>query len=146
MDMIPRTLPTIAALAFIGLVPAPEPAHAKSLNIDAFVQEWDSDHDGTLSLDEIKKAASARFDALDRNHDGTLDRRELGATVNARQFRQANTDKDRTLDRNEYLAMVEKLFQAADQDHDGTLDKKELNSSVGGGLLRLFGTRQGPLL
>jgi hypothetical protein len=30
------------------------------------------DHDGTLSLDEVKKPASVRFDALDRDHDGTL--------------------------------------------------------------------------
>src|SRR6266567_4488754 len=69
--MIPRSLPGIAALAMIGLVPTAGPAQAKSLNIDAFVQQWGTDHDGTLSLDEIKKAASARFDALNRNHNGT---------------------------------------------------------------------------
>src|SRR6266567_5494542 len=135
--MIPRSLPGIAALAMIGLVPTAGPAQAKSLNIDAFVQQWGTDHDGTLSLDEIKKADSARFDALNRNHNGTLDRRQLGATVAAREFRQADTDKDRTLDKNEYLAVVEKLFQA---------DRKELNSPAGRAVLRLFGTRQGPLL
>ncbi len=72
--------------------------------------------------------------------------RQLGATVAAREFRQADTDKDRTLDKNEYLAVVEKLFQAADRDHDGTLDRKKLNSPAGRAILRLFGTRQGPLL
>ncbi len=55
----------------------------------------------------MKKAATARFNALDRDHDGTLDRRELGATVTAWQFKQADLDKDRTLDKNEYLALVE---------------------------------------
>ncbi len=40
--MIPRSLPGIAALAMIGLVPTAGPAQAKSLNIDAFVQQWGS--------------------------------------------------------------------------------------------------------
>jgi Ca2+-binding EF-hand superfamily protein len=37
----------------------------------------DSDHDGKLNLDEIKKAAAEQFDALDSDHDGTLTRSEL---------------------------------------------------------------------
>ena len=122
------------------------PVEAKRPSVvDRFLQQWDADHDGTLSLDEVKKAASERFDALDRDHDGTLDRRELGATVTARQFRQADVDKHGTLDKNEYLALVERLFRAADKDHDGTLDRKELRSLQGRFLLRLFGPRQGPL-
>src|SRR6266536_4742766 len=92
------------------------------------VQSLESHTSRGLVLDEVKKAATARFNALDRDHDGTIDRRELGATVTAWQFRRADPDKDRTLDKNEYLALVEKLFRAADKDHDGTLDRKELNS------------------
>jgi hypothetical protein len=143
--MLPRSLLGAAALALIGLLPATGPAQAKNLKVDAFLQQWDADHDGTLSLDEVKKAASARFDALDRNHDGSLGRRELGGTITMQEFARADTNKDRKLDKNEYLAMVEKLFQAADKDHDGTLDKKELDSRAGGFLLRLFGSRQGPV-
>jgi hypothetical protein len=41
--------------------------------------------------------------------------------------------------------MVEKLFEAADKNRDGKLDKNELNGPAGRSLLRLFGTRQGPL-
>jgi Ca2+-binding EF-hand superfamily protein len=135
----------IAALALVGLALAGTPAQTAGVNVDAFVRQWDADHDGTLSLDEVKKAAAARFDALDRDHDGTLDRRELGATMSPQELRQADLAKDRKLDKNEYLAMVEKRFQAVDQNHDGKLDKKELNSPAGRSLLRLFGTRQGPL-
>jgi hypothetical protein len=146
-DMLLRSFYRIAAIALIGLVPLVGSTQAKRLSVvDTFIQKWDVDHDGTLSLDEVKKAASARFDELDRDHDGTLDRRELGATVTAWQFRRTDTDKDGTLDKNEYLAMVEQLFRAADKDHDGTLDRKELNSRAGRVLLRLFGPRQGPLL
>jgi len=32
----------------------------------------DADNDGTVDLDETKKAASALFDKLDRDHEGTL--------------------------------------------------------------------------
>ena len=40
------------------------------------------------------RAASAKFDALDRDHDGTLDRRELGATLSVRELRNADLAKD----------------------------------------------------
>ena len=144
--MVPRSLSSIAALALIGLAYVTGPVQAKRLStVDTFLQKWDADHDGTLDLGEVKKAAGARFDQLDRNRDGTLDRRELGATMSVREFRQADADKDGTLDKNEYLTMVEKRFRAADKNGDGKLDKKELNSPAGRSLLRLFGTRQGPL-
>jgi Ca2+-binding EF-hand superfamily protein len=145
--MVPRSFSSIAILALIGLVHAVGPAKAKRLSIvDAFIQKCDADHDGTLSLEEVKKAASARFKVLDRKHAGTLDRWQLGATVTPRQLRQADADNDGTLDQNEYLTLVEKLFHAADKDHDGTLDRKELKSRTGTFLLRLFGPGQGPLL
>jgi len=134
----------IAALALVGFA-VTLPAQAAGITADAFIRKWDADHDGTLSLEEVKKAAGARFDALDRNHDGSLDRRELGATMSPQQLRQADLAKSGTLDKNEYLALVEQRFQAADSNRDGKLDKKELNSHAGRALLRLFGSRQGPL-
>src|SRR6266849_5055365 len=106
----------------IGAVPVAGQVQAQRPNIDAFLQQWDTDHDGTLSLDEIKEAAVARFEELDRNHKGTLTRSQLAGIVSYQQFRQ--TDKD----------------------NDGTLDKKELGSSAGKALLRLFAVRQGPLM
>jgi hypothetical protein len=44
----------------------------------ASFQAIDSNGDGKVDLDEIKKAAAAKFDALDRNRTGTLTRREVG--------------------------------------------------------------------
>jgi len=129
----------IAALLLIG-GPVIGLAQGKSQTggLDAFIQHWDSDHDGTLSLDEVKKAADARFEALDRDHDGTLERKELGGAVTAKEFAESDADKDRTLDKKEYETLVEKRFRAADRDHDGTLDKKELSSRAGKALLRLL--------
>ncbi len=48
--MIPRSLPGIAALAMIGLVPTAGPAQAKSLNIDAFVQSMHSFNNGARTM------------------------------------------------------------------------------------------------
>ena len=68
----------------------------------ASFQAIDSSGDGKLDLDEIKKAAAAKFDALDRNRTGTLTRREVGR-----------------------LRLSRKDFAAADPDKDGTLSKDE---------------------
>jgi len=134
----------ITALALVGFA-VPIPTQAAGITAERFIRTWDADRDGTLSLEEVKKAASARFDALDRDHDGTLDKKELGATMSPNELRQADLAKNGALDKNEYMGLVEKRFQAADVNRDGKLDKKELNSRAGRTLLRLFGSRQGPL-
>ena len=63
--MLPRSLASIVTAVLIGLAMAGS-AQAKRLTADTFIQQWDEDHAGTLSLDEVKEAASARFDELDR--------------------------------------------------------------------------------
>ena len=98
----------------------------------------DTDHDGTVSLDEAKKAAEVMFDKLDRDHDGTLTGRELRGRLSAREFTAADTDKDGTLSKDEYLSVVEQRFKAADTDNDGTLTRRELRSKAGRQLLLLL--------
>ena len=98
----------------------------------------DVDHDGTLDLDETKKAASAIFDQLDKDQDSTLDLKEAGSRLSVEEFHEANLHGDKTLSREEYLAFAEKLFNAADRDKDGTLDAKELDSKAGLALTRLI--------
>jgi Ca2+-binding EF-hand superfamily protein len=116
--------------------------HAQGKNrgpdLDAFMQQWDPDHDGTLSLDEVKKAADARFDTLDTDHEGTLDAKELRRIVPAKEITKADKDNDKTLDKAEYEGIAADRFQAADTDHDGTLDKKELASKPGKALMRML--------
>src|ERR1700754_2691728 len=91
------------------------------------ITQFDPDNDGTLDLDEVKKAASALFDKLDRDKDGTLDRRELAGRLTAKELAAADPDRDGTLDKNEFLAIVERRFKAANPDNDGTIDAKELS-------------------
>jgi Ca2+-binding EF-hand superfamily protein len=102
------------------------------------LQKVDTDHDGTIDLNETKVAASRLFDRLDRDNDGTLDARELEGRVSTGDFAAADPDHDGTLDKSEYLAVVEKLFRAADPDNDGTLDSKELDSASGRRLTQLI--------
>jgi hypothetical protein len=140
-----RVLCRIALLVVIGMPSSLGQAQAQRPSTDAFVQKWDVDHDGTLSHAEITKAASARFDALDRKHKRVLTRTQLAGMLSFQQFRKADKDKDGTIDKAEFLSVVEKLLRAADKDHDGTLDKKELASPAGRALRRLFSPRQGPI-
>src|ERR1700754_4303544 len=120
-----------------ALVAASLPAFGKAARHDA-IRRFDTDNDGTVDLDEAKKAASALFDKLDRDHDGTLDKRELSGRLSAKEFAAADPDHDGTLSKDEYLAVVEQRFKAANPDNDGTLDAKELNSSAGRALMRLL--------
>ena len=98
----------------------------------------DADADGTLDLEEAKKAAGELFDKLDKDHEGTLDARELHARLTAAEIGSADPDKDKTLTRDEFLALVEERFKAADKDGDGTLDAKELHARAGRALLKLL--------
>jgi hypothetical protein len=45
----------------------------------AAMAAFDTDKDGTLSWDEVRVAALAKFKAADPDHDGTLSVKELGS-------------------------------------------------------------------
>lgn len=127
----------LLTLALATLASEARPLWAASRHPSA-IKMFDTDNDGTLDLEEVKKAASRLFAKLDRDHDGTLDRREVGGRFTAKEFATADPDRDGTLALDEYLSVVERRFNAANQDRDGTLDAKELNSRAGLALLRLL--------
>ena len=76
--MLTRRIAIFAGLgvAFFPLLPA------LSASDPDLLAGLDTDHDGTVSLDEAKKAAEVMFDKLDRDHDGTLTGRELRGRLN----------------------------------------------------------------
>lgn len=113
-------------------------ASARTARRGNAIKTLDTDADGTLDLDEVKKAAAALFARLDRDHDGTVDRRELAGRLSARELAAADPDHDGTLSLDEYLAIVQQRFNAANHDSDGTLDAKELSTPAGRALLRLL--------
>jgi Ca2+-binding EF-hand superfamily protein len=102
------------------------------------MSKYDTDKDKTLSLDEVKAAAAAHFDKLNKDGDSTLEASEVKGVLGQKAFAAADTDHDGTLSKPEYLALVEKLFKRADTNHDGTLSATELQSRAGTALKRLI--------
>ena len=99
----------------------------------------DRDADGTIDLDEAKRAAELLFQHLDRHRTGKLNRAQLGRRrLTVAEFSSADSDHDGTLDKDEYLALVERQFKAADVDHDGTVSRAEFESRSGLPLRRLL--------
>jgi hypothetical protein len=123
-------------VALAGLVGMATPALAASKTDP--VARFDTDNDGTVDLDEAKKAASALFDKLDIDKDGTLDFKELNGRLTHKEFTAADPDNDGTLSKDEFLAAVEKRFKAADPDNDGTVSAAEFKTAAGRSLSRLL--------
>lgn len=136
MKMPLREIGFAVALGIVCAVPqAPTAAVGRT---DGSLHALDSDHDGTVDLNEARTAAAATFDRLDRDHDGTLSRRELKGRLSAGELAAADPDHDGTLTKDEYAAAVETRFKAANRDSDDTLDASELGSRSGMALLRLI--------
>jgi hypothetical protein len=63
----------------------------------ARMKALDPDNDGTMDLNEARKAASAPFDRLDRDKDGTLDQKELSGRLTRKELQAADPDHDGTM-------------------------------------------------
>jgi Ca2+-binding EF-hand superfamily protein len=125
--MISRRIALLGVLACGGLISSQLSAIARSSRPVSFAA-IDSDHDGTLDLEEVQKAAAALFNELDADHDG----------LSIRDFQTDDSDKDGTLTKGEFLAIVKERFKDADIDHDGTLSPSEFKSRAGLVLPRLL--------
>jgi hypothetical protein len=135
--MISRRIALLGVLACGGLISSQLSAIARSSRPVSFAA-IDSDHDGTLDLEEVQKAAAALFNELDADHDGMFSRRELKLRLSIRDFQTDDSDKDGTLTKGEFLAIVKERFKDADIDHDGTLSPSEFKSRAGLVLPRLL--------
>ncbi len=133
-------LAVVLPLLAVGVAPATGFAQADTTPTDKslVMSKIDTDNDGTISLDEAKAAATAKFDALDTDKEGTLDASELTGIIAKGTLTKADKDKDATLDKAEYVDFIAKKFVAADTDKDGTLDAKELSTEQGRALVALF--------
>jgi Ca2+-binding EF-hand superfamily protein len=126
------------AVTILGLIGGSTVALAQTKKGSAPVSQFDTDNDGTVDIDEAKKAASDLFDKLDTDKEGTLSIKELHGRLSSRDFSGADPDKDKTLTKDEYLTVVEKRFKAADTDNDGTVSAEEFRTAAGRALARLL--------
>jgi EF hand domain-containing protein len=90
--------------SFAVILPAarqaqPQPIQARILDVDAFIQRWDPDHDGTIR-DELRKATDNRlrdklvdklFHVGDRDGDGRIDKGELNSLARERDDREGKS-------------------------------------------------------
>lgn len=116
-------LSALAALALTATAAAMEPGFPRG---EKLFQRVDADHDGKLSLAEIKPGLAKRFQRVDKDKDGAVTSAEIDAWLTreieqrkARILARMDADKDGAVSRNELDRLVETLFNDADQDHDG---------------------------
>ena len=74
----PPSQPVASGHARAFISPMGEPFHVAGFDgLAAWFQQADSNHDGSLFVDEVRKDAERFFLTLDRNHDGEIDPDEI---------------------------------------------------------------------
>lgn len=148
-----------AAVQAPATIPAPAVTHRRRLFIspmgESFLNnrggdalaDWfaqaDGNHDGTITLAEMKADADRYFAILDKNHDGEIDPDEMAAYetgVAPQMHRDANllgisepvasadSNFNRGVSLQEFLSAAQSRFRALDLNHRGQLDLGLLES------------------
>lgn len=101
--------------------------------LDRLFEQIDLDASGTLTVQEMRAAAAARFNALDMNGDGTVSRQERNESGSQRLsigFKRADTDGNGTLDIHEMQEVAKqrthRRMGRLDTDGDGMLSLQEV--------------------
>jgi len=139
--MARKTLSLISVLA-LGLSLSTVPALAGKHGHSRFMESFDSNGDGKVTLDEFNKVSADRFRKMDKNADGKLTEEEFSSYVQARReqrrlerFKTADTDNNGNISRDEYLAAqqkrAERRFARMDRDSNGMLSAEEYDRKRG---------------
>ena len=125
----------MAAIVTAGPVVAEEQGRNAPVEVPGFIQRFDQDDDGLVSMAEFPSAAQ-RFDRLDANGDGYIDASEapsphrVGRRRAGKMFARFDEDKDGRLSQEEFHGPDERFAQL-DADGDGFLSKAELAQGMG---------------
>ena len=136
----------LLALAFLSSVATSAAAADPSLS--HFLEQWDANGDGSVSLAEIRQGREHRFAAYDADGDGYLDREEQAKFDKVREtgiarfseddrikIRQVadglsmprnDADGDGRVSRDEFLKGGESWFKSLDKDGDGAVTVLDL--------------------
>jgi hypothetical protein len=130
-----KTLSLISVLA-LGLSLSTAPTLAGKHGQGKFMESFDSNGDGKVTLDEFNTASADRFKKMDKNADGRLTEEEFSTYVQARReqrrlerFKTVDADNNGSVSKDEYLAAqrqrAERRFARMDRDGNGMLDAEE---------------------
>lgn len=104
-----------------------------------FMRFFDTNQDGTVTLDEFESASQARFERMDTNKDGQVTSGEFQSYVEARRnekqadrLKKMDTDNDGQVSKEEYVAYkserASNKFTRMDKNQDGVLSADELKA------------------
>jgi hypothetical protein len=99
----------------------------------AFMEQYDTNKDGSLTQAEIDQARKDRLTKFDANKDGKLDLKEYEALwldahrqQMVRDFQRVDTDGDAIVTGEEYAKPLNKLVEFRDRNNDGKLNKDDM--------------------
>lgn len=102
----------------------------------AFMEQYDTNKDGSLTQAEIDQTRKDRLAKFDANKDGKLDLKEYEALwLDAhrqqvvRDFQRVDTDGDAIVTQDEYTKPLSKMVEARDRNNDGKLNKDDTRRS-----------------
>ena len=143
----PKFRIALFAAVLLGLVLAIHHTHAQSPkskpyrnhSLNKFLQLFDANGDGKVTLAEFKQAALKRFAAIDRNGDRKIDPKELADYLKSRRnewrlkrMKIIDTNGDKKISLQEYLtykeARAKRRFNRIDRNHNGFIEVDELLS------------------
>jgi Ca2+-binding EF-hand superfamily protein len=101
---------------------------------NAMLLKYDSNHDGTLTKEELVAGLKAEFDRYDTHHTGCLDPDQVAAINQARIDADQSTatpledwNQDGCVDLREFSTTAYSLFDQLDTNGDGKITPKEFN-------------------
>jgi len=117
-----------ALLATSGLAYAHGQGHGRGL------AQFDRDGNGVVTRDEMHATATAKFIEADANHDGKVTVDEVRAAFqvkSAERFAKQDKNNDGALSKDEVARMPQDRFTKLDANKDGKLSRDELQSMHG---------------
>ena len=104
-----------------------------------FMQFFDTNHDGIVTLDEFEAASKSRFDIMDADHNGVITEQEFRTYIKQRRadkmqakLNAMDTNGDGQVSKAEYVAYqtqkAETRFAQMDKNNDGLLSSGELQT------------------
>jgi len=126
------TSAAIATIVAVTPAAAQEQDDTTEKDVPRFIQRYDQDGDGMVSMEEFP-TAEEQFQRLDENDDGRIDAVEAPGRrpkrPSGKMFARFDEDGDGTLSLEEFPGPPEH-FEEMDTDGDGALTKEEIRSGL----------------